>query len=244
MHILLLWWKSRIPVGGEIGNIKIIFLRSFSYLLWAAYSDVISLSQFFIHAKHTRNMESAYPNISDRSVWYWEKNLISILIQLSFYQWLNGKTGFWKEVCGNIFSVTSNTNLQLIQYKILHRTHITQRIYFLNGSKRQIFAHFAHWVAPMTICMPHGLANLFIPFGYQRPFNFLSLWAVVFLCLHHSVYWVKPQKLIIIWLNIKIPSSSFFTIWNWSKLEIQKKSIHINHWTNLFIEYIFIRKKK
>lgn len=32
----------------------------------------------------------------------------------------------WTEICQNTFSMTPNTNLQLIQYKIIHRTHITQ----------------------------------------------------------------------------------------------------------------------
>lgn len=39
----------------------------------------------------------------------WENDLV-----------LSPNTDFWKEIC-------SNTNLQLIQYKIIHRTNITQR---------------------------------------------------------------------------------------------------------------------
>ena len=33
---------------------------------------------------------------------------------------------FWNKTCNNIFSMSTNTNLRLIQYKIIHRTHITQ----------------------------------------------------------------------------------------------------------------------
>uniref|UniRef100_A0A671PQI8 Protein CLEC16A-like n=1 Tax=Sinocyclocheilus anshuiensis TaxID=1608454 RepID=A0A671PQI8_9TELE len=35
------------------------------------------------------------------------------------------------------------------------------------STQSSIFAHNAHWVAPVTICMPHGPANMFIHFGYQ-----------------------------------------------------------------------------
>uniref|UniRef100_A0A8C5HQA3 Reverse transcriptase domain-containing protein n=1 Tax=Gouania willdenowi TaxID=441366 RepID=A0A8C5HQA3_GOUWI len=36
-------------------------------------------------------------------------------------------TDFWAEICCNTFKMTKNTNLQLIQYKVLHRSHITQQ---------------------------------------------------------------------------------------------------------------------
>lgn len=32
----------------------------------------------------------------------------------------------WTEICKNTFSMTSNNNLQLIQYKVIHRTHLTR----------------------------------------------------------------------------------------------------------------------
>ena len=41
---------------------------------------------------------------------------------------------FWTNICKNIFSMTSNTNLQLIQYKTLHRYHITQSKLFRMGT--------------------------------------------------------------------------------------------------------------
>lgn len=33
---------------------------------------------------------------------------------------------FWMDICKNLHSMTTNVNLQLIQYKTLHRTHLTQ----------------------------------------------------------------------------------------------------------------------
>ncbi|KAI2645914.1 LINE-1 retrotransposable element ORF2 protein [Labeo rohita] len=40
---------------------------------------------------------------------------------------------FWETVCGNIFIFSTNTNIQLIQYKVVHRTHITQHKMFKMG---------------------------------------------------------------------------------------------------------------
>ena len=40
---------------------------------------------------------------------------------------------FWTQICRNIFTMTTNTNLQLIQYITIHRTHITQSKMFKMG---------------------------------------------------------------------------------------------------------------
>lgn len=40
---------------------------------------------------------------------------------------------FWTQICRNTFNMTTNTNLQLIQYKTIHRTHITQSKLFKMG---------------------------------------------------------------------------------------------------------------
>lgn len=39
---------------------------------------------------------------------------------------LSSDPDFWTQICRNTFSMTTNTNLQLIQYKTIHRIHITQ----------------------------------------------------------------------------------------------------------------------
>ena len=46
---------------------------------------------------------------------------------------LSPNPDFWIEICKNTFSMTTNTNLQLIQYKTIHRTHITQSKMFKMG---------------------------------------------------------------------------------------------------------------
>lgn len=39
----------------------------------------------------------------------------------------------WQIICTNTFTISSNSNIQLIQYKILHRTHITTHKMHLMG---------------------------------------------------------------------------------------------------------------
>ena len=46
---------------------------------------------------------------------------------------LSPNTDLWKEICNNTFSMTNNTNLQLIQFKIIHRIHITEKKMFTMG---------------------------------------------------------------------------------------------------------------
>ena len=53
----------------------------------------------------------------------WEKDLA-----------LSPNPDFWIQINKNIFSITTNTNLQLIQYKTIHRIHITQGKMFKMGS--------------------------------------------------------------------------------------------------------------
>lgn len=49
---------------------------------------------------------------------------------------------FWTQVnCKNTFLMTKNTNLQLIQYKTIHRTHLTGRKLFHMGSTSDICPH-------------------------------------------------------------------------------------------------------
>uniref|UniRef100_A0AAQ5ZBJ0 Reverse transcriptase domain-containing protein n=1 Tax=Amphiprion ocellaris TaxID=80972 RepID=A0AAQ5ZBJ0_AMPOC len=43
---------------------------------------------------------------------------------------------FWTQICENTFKMTKNTNLQLIQFKVLHRTHITQYKLYKMGFSR------------------------------------------------------------------------------------------------------------
>lgn len=56
--------------------------------------------------------------------------LVNSLICVPKIKWNNFSTSptfdFWTDNCKNAFTMTTNTNFQFIQYKIIHRIHITQ----------------------------------------------------------------------------------------------------------------------
>ena len=156
---------------------------------------------------------------------------------------ISPSTDFWTEINQNIFTMTSNTNLQLIQYKIIHRTHITQYKMYKMG------------LANTDTCSQctSGTSDNY----------FHALWACQPV---HSFWGSVTQKLSTI-LNYRIPSSpqlcllgdiSVINIPNRYKnsllisLTVAKKtillnwksknSININHWTNLLSECISMEK--
>ena len=53
-------------------------------------------------------------------------------ISIPHHKWeqdlqLSPDAGFWTKICNNIYTMSKNANLQLIQYKIIHRTHFTRQ---------------------------------------------------------------------------------------------------------------------
>ena len=55
---------------------------------------------------------------------------------------ISSNHNFWPQICLNTFRMTRNPNLQLIQYKILHRTHYTgQRMFRMGLTHSNICSH-------------------------------------------------------------------------------------------------------
>ena len=79
---------------------------------------------------------------------------------------LSPNPDFWIQICKNIFLMTTNTNVQLIQYKTIHRTHLTLSKMFKMGFTQKS-VHSALWAAQIIILMPLGPANQFTPIGQQ-----------------------------------------------------------------------------
>lgn len=48
---------------------------------------------------------------------------------------------FWTQICKNIYFMTKNSNLQLIQYKVLHRFHLTGQKTFKMGFTSETCSH-------------------------------------------------------------------------------------------------------
>lgn len=46
---------------------------------------------------------------------------------------INPSANFWTQICRNVFSTATNSNIQLIQYKIIHRVHYTGKRMFKMG---------------------------------------------------------------------------------------------------------------
>ena len=89
---------------------------------------------------------------------------------------------FWPQICSNIFSMSTNPNLQLIQYKILHRTHYTGQRLFRMG------------LAPSNICT-HCSDNT--PDNHAH-----ALW----FCPPVHRFWLEVCKELSVWLKCSIPA--------------------------------------
>ena len=146
---------------------------------------------------------------------------------------------FWSQICKNIYLMTKNTNLQLIQYKILHRTHYTGQKMLKMGFTSE------------TCCI-HCTQNC--PDTYIH-----ATWH----CTPIKHFWEKVTESLSHFLDCCIPvspslcllgdlSSSTIDKTNHkhllTALTIAKKTILMNwnsrnsislaHWKNLLIEYI------
>ena len=147
----------------------------------------------------------------------------------------------WTEICKNIYTMTPNTNLQLIQYKIIHRTHITQY------KKHKMGLADTDTCSQCTM----GVTDTYLH----------ALWE----CTPIQAFWKKVTQTLTDVLSCRIPllpsvcllgfisnteippthKNSLLTsltiakrviLQNW----ISKKSITINHWTNTLIQHITI----
>ena len=115
--------------------------------------------------------------------------------------------------------MTTNTNLQLIQYKTIHRTHITQSKMFLMGLTD---TDNALWGALTPIFMQPGSANLFILSEPQQLRQYPRSWTA-----ESSGTPVPPKYTIPVLVSPAITKKIVFQNW---------KSNH--HWTNLISEFI------
>ncbi|XP_051807419.1 uncharacterized protein LOC127534961 isoform X1 [Acanthochromis polyacanthus] len=150
---------------------------------------------------------------------------------------------FWTQICDNAFKMTKYTNLQLIQYKILHRTHITQ--YMMNKMG----------FSDSDICLQcsQNTADAY----------FHALW----LCTPVKNFWTNVSEKLSAILNCRIPlspslcllgdltttdlprkqSQSLLVVLAIAKKTIlvnwkNKQSLNINLWLNLLINHISMEK--
>ena len=125
----------------------------------------------------------------------WEKDLA-----------LSPNPDFWIQINKNIFSMTTNTNLQLIQYKTIHRIHITQGKMFKMGLINTDIC--SPWVTQMIIfpvtekllcifgcrilaspwlCLLGDLTHITIPTKHKSPF-LISLTIAKKILIYELIY--------------------------------------------------------
>ena len=150
---------------------------------------------------------------------------------------------YWEQICENTFTMSDNTNLQLIQYKVNHRTHITQSKMFKMG------------LANTDICSQCTLGGTY---------TYLH---TIWLCQPVHSFWITVTETLSTILSYRIPASpTLCLLGDISEIHIpqkhrnpllislvvakkvvlqnwkSKKSCHINNWTNLISEYISMKK--
>ena len=153
---------------------------------------------------------------------------------------LSPNPDFWIQICKNIFSMTTHTNLQFIQYKIIHRTHITQSTFFKMGfydtdiCSQCTLGSTDDYFHATWACQPvHSLCTAVTE----------KLSSILGGRIHHSasslcLLGVITQVILPtkyrnpLLISLTIVKNIILQTWK------SKKSCHITHWLNLLTEHI------
>ena len=187
--------------------------------------------------KSKKNLSKIYSLLSKTNsihipIQKWEKDL-----NISF------DPDFWTQICGNTFKMTKNTNLQLIQFKVLHRTHITQyKLYKMGFSQTDICTQCTQNTADtyfhaLWLCTPvyqfwstvtQKLSNILDCRIPQSP-NLCLIGDLSLTALPHMQ--VQPTL-----AALTIAKKTILVNWK------DKKALNITHWLNLLTEHISLEK--
>ena len=149
---------------------------------------------------------------------------------------------YWEQICKNTFSMTANTNLQLIQYKVIHRSHITQSKMFKMGlTNTGICSHTSgstdDYLHAMWLCQPVSSFWITVTQALSTILNY-RIPSSPTLCLLSDISIVQILQKLKNPLLISLAVAKKVVLQNWKS----KKSCHINHWKNLIAQYIAIEK--
>lgn len=169
-------------------------------------------------------------------------------ITLPFNKWENNlgispNPNFWMDICTNTFTMTSNGNLQLIQYKTLHRFHLTQnRLHKMKLSDTDIcsqcilgstdnYLHATWDCTPVNTFWISVTDSLSVILGCRIPLD-------PTLCLLGDTTQItlpnKYHKPLL--TSLTIAKKIIFQNWK------SKKECHISHWNKLIIDHISTEK--
>lgn len=145
---------------------------------------------------------------------------------------------FWTQICKNIYLMTKNANLQLIQYKILHRTHYTGQKMFKMGFTSETCAHctqncpdtyiHATWhCTPIEHFWKEVIGSLSDLMDCRIPLS-------PSLCLLGDTTTLTIDKTNHRLLLTSLTIAKKTILINWKS----RNTIHLTHWKNLLIDHI------
>lgn len=142
------------------------------------------------------------------------------------------------KICKNIYSMTKNANLQLIQYKILHRTHYTGEKLAKMGFTSEICSHCTQnctdtYIHAIWHCTPIKhfwediTQSLSVLLDCRIPLS-------PSLCLLGDLTALSNNTINSRILLTALTIAKKTILMNWKT----RNKIHINHWKNLLTDYI------
>ena len=190
-----------------------------------------------ISSKNKKNLSKVYRLLSNTNSIHmptskWERDLS---IQPNY--------DFWTTICKNTFSMSKNTNLQLIQFKILHRTHITkQKMNKIGFCDTDICSQCLQNTADthlhaLWLCSP---VQQFWSIITQKLSSILDCRIPLSpnLCLIGDLTTTDLPTKLSQPLLVALAIAKKTILLNWK----DKKLLNINQWQNLLIEYISLEQ--
>lgn len=188
-----------------------------------------------IHSK--KQLSQLYKIISS-------KNQLSVPI-VKWEKDLDIKTDalFWRRICNNIFSASLNSNIQLIQYKVIHRAHLTQhKLYKMGFFDADVCNHCALKVPdnyfhaiwqcpPVNVFWKTITDTLTLILGHTIPL-------APHLCILGDLSTLQtplknPEILL---LSLIIAKKHILLNWKY------KKKLSMNGWTTLMTDYLSLER--
>ena len=149
---------------------------------------------------------------------------------------------FWSQICRNFFSISTNTNMHVIQYKIIHRVHYTgERMFKMGFADSDICPHsslnttdtymHATWECTPVKQFWHNITD---NLSLLMDFRILLLPS---LCLLGDISNVNINITSRI-MSIALIIAKKTILMNWKS----RHTSNITIWKNLLIEYISMEK--
>ena len=155
----------------------------------------------------------------------------------------NRNQDFWRQICLNIFRITSHPNLQLIQFKTLHRTHYTgQRMFQMGLSDSNICVHCSdnsidNYMHAMWACAPVNNFWWKVCEDLERYLG-CSVPASPSLCILGDVSDtnIEPNKTGLLLTALSIAKKTILMNWK------SKKNLSIPQYKNLLLDHIAMER--